>query len=41
MSYLGAKDYNAFRYQAELRLVATGTFNQQKARTLQSKEITI
>lgn len=41
MSYAGAHNYDEFRTNAELRLVATGTFNQQKARTLQTKEITI
>ncbi len=41
MSYLGASDYNSFRNNAVIRLVSTGTFNQQKARTLQTKEITI
>lgn len=41
MSYLGANNLSEFRDNATFRLVSTGTFSQQKARTLQSKEITI
>lgn len=41
MSYLGASNIQEFRNNAILRLVSTGTFNQQRARTLQTKEITI
>jgi IMP dehydrogenase/GMP reductase len=41
MSYLGATNLDDYRKNAIFRLVATGTFNQQKARTLQSREITI
>jgi len=41
MSYLGASNYEEFRNNAYFYLVSDGMFNQTKARTLQSREITI
>ena len=41
MSYLGARNLAEFRSNAIFRLVANGVFNQQKARSLQTCEITV
>ena len=41
MSYLGAKTLADFRSNAIFRLVANGVFNQQKARSLQTCEVTV
>lgn len=41
MSYLGAKNLDEYRSNAIFRLVSQGVFSQQKARGLQSMEITI
>ena len=41
MSYLGAHTLPQYRDNAQFRLVAQGVFNQQKARSLQSYEVTV
>jgi IMP dehydrogenase len=41
MSYLGARTLPEFRSNAVFRLVANGVFNQQKARSLQTCEVTV
>ena len=41
MSYLGVSNLEDYREKAIFELVGQGVFNQQKARGLQSREITI
>jgi IMP dehydrogenase len=41
MSYLGAGNLEQFKSNAIFRLVSQGVFNQQKARSLQSNEVTV
>ncbi len=41
MSYLGANNLDEFRSNAIFRLVSQGVFNQQKARSLQTFEVTV
>jgi IMP dehydrogenase/GMP reductase len=41
MSYVGADNLDDYRQKAVFRLVGEGVFSQQKARGLQTREITI